>query len=95
MLQQAFSTTCWGSRQSVRAYGHTTHSVWLLLDPDHTAVHLGGTLAHGQTESEAVYFSRESCVNTRETVQDTFEMFDRDTHTIIAHEHFQRLLRNL
>jgi hypothetical protein len=67
--------------------------VWLLLDPDHPAVHLGDTLALGLTESKAYYFSRGSCVNTRETVEDSFEMFDRDTNIIIAHEHFQHLLR--
>ena len=74
---------------------NTAHTVWLLLDPNHTAVHLGDTLAHGQTQSEAVNFSRESCVNTGKTVEDTFEMFNRDTNTIIAHEHFQHLLRNV
>jgi len=58
-------------------------------------VHLGDTLAHDQTVSVAVYFSRESCVNTWKAVEDTFAMFDRDTHTIIAHEHFQHLLRNV
>ena len=74
---------------------NTAHFVWLLLGPDHTAMHLGDTRAHGQTETGTVYFSRESCVNSRETVEDTFEMFDRDTHTIIAHKHFQHLLRNV
>jgi hypothetical protein len=57
--------------------------------------HLGDTRSHDQTEPEAMYFSRESSVNTRKAVEDTFAMFDRDTHTIIAHEHFQHLLRNV
>ena len=73
----------------------TAHFVWLLLGQDHTAMHLGDTRAHGQTEPEAMYFSRESSVNTRKAVEDTFAIFDRDTHTIIAHEHFQLLLRNV
>src|SRR6266702_3809251 len=65
-----------------------------VLGPDNTIMHLNDSLTNGQTESKAIYFPGETCVYTMKTVKDTFEMFDRYTHTIIAHENFQHLSRN-
>ena len=66
-----------------------------VLGPDNTTMHLNDMLTNGQTESEAIYFPGETCVYTMKTVKDTFEMFVRYTYTIIAHEHFQHLPRNV
>src|SRR6266480_7317612 len=74
---------------------NTPLAVLPVLGPDNTIMHLNDSLTNGQTESKAIYFPGESCVYTMKTVKDTFEMFVRYTHTIIAHENFQHLPRNM
>src|SRR6266567_7820868 len=73
---------------------NTPFAVLPVLGPDNTIMHLNDSLTNGQAESKAIYFPCETCVYTMKTIKDTFEMFDRYTHTIIAHENFQHLSRN-